>query len=198
MTDVIETFDPEQFPGLRVEIVYDDAPVNPHDEWQSCTIVSFTDELVGDVSEFIEGGWDTVGWCEKHYDVAAAIPVLYSNYGCNGAALTPNVDVCVSNVVAFYDPAAMQAVAGDDIECAKQALRDEIEEYSAYIEGNCFGFVIRDESGEMVDSCWGFYSMEHVRQSATEAAEVEMEAMQTERAEAAEMAARDIMTIEQP
>jgi hypothetical protein len=38
------------------------------------------------------------------------------------------------------------------------ALRAEVEIYSAYINGDVFGFQVRDDNGDIVDSCYGFYS----------------------------------------
>ena len=40
----------------------------------------------------------------------------------------------------------------------KSCLRGEVETYSKYLNGEVYGFEIRDESGEIVESCYGFYS----------------------------------------
>lgn len=47
----------------------------------------------------------------------------------------------------------------------------EVEEYDDYLTGNCWGFIVEDESGEERDSCWGFlgdsdYCIETMRSSA--------------------------------
>ena len=36
-------------------------------------------------------------------------------------------------------------------------LEGEVETYSQYLEGDVYGFVIEDEEGEHIDSCYGFY-----------------------------------------
>lgn len=36
-------------------------------------------------------------------------------------------------------------------------LEQEVETYNQYLTGNVWGFVIEDEEGEHIDSCWGFY-----------------------------------------
>jgi hypothetical protein len=36
------------------------------------------------------------------------------------------------------------------------ALREEVSEFSDYLSGNVWGFVIRNLKGEVIDSCWGF------------------------------------------
>lgn len=36
-------------------------------------------------------------------------------------------------------------------------LKSEVQVYAWYLEGQVYGFVVEDEEGEIVDSCWGFY-----------------------------------------
>jgi hypothetical protein len=52
-------------------------------------------------------------------------------------------------------------------EKALDLIRSCVEEYSAYLNGEVFGFIIRDTStGEAVDSCWGYYGMDDVKSEA--------------------------------
>lgn len=37
------------------------------------------------------------------------------------------------------------------------ALKAEVEEYNQWLQGDVYGFVLEDEEGNMVDSCWGFF-----------------------------------------
>jgi len=46
-----------------------------------------------------------------------------------------------------------------------QHLKSEVKEYSAWANGEVYGFVVEDSEGDEVDSCWGFigdpeYAME--------------------------------------
>ena len=36
-------------------------------------------------------------------------------------------------------------------------LEGEVETYNSYLTGMVYGFVIEDNDGEVIDSCWGFY-----------------------------------------
>lgn len=36
-------------------------------------------------------------------------------------------------------------------------LRAELKTYDQYLTGEVYGYVIEDEEGETIDSCWGFY-----------------------------------------
>ena len=39
---------------------------------------------------------------------------------------------------------------------AVSVMASEIKEYDAYLSGECYGYITRDEQGEEIDSCWGF------------------------------------------
>ncbi|WNL50818.1 hypothetical protein RPALISO_231 [Ruegeria phage RpAliso] len=55
---------------------------------------------------------------------------------------------------------------------ALEVLKAEVEEYSKYANGECYGFrVLDEEDGEELDSCWGFLGFDYVKEAATEAAE---------------------------
>jgi hypothetical protein len=36
-------------------------------------------------------------------------------------------------------------------------LKAEVEVYDQYLRGDVYGFILEDENGETIDSCWGFY-----------------------------------------
>ena len=44
------------------------------------------------------------------------------------------------------------------------ALRDELDVWRQYLEGDVYGYMIEDASGEHIDSCWGFYGREYAIQ----------------------------------
>lgn len=48
-------------------------------------------------------------------------------------------------------------------------LTGEIDEYSKWANGECFGFRITDRNGDEVDSCWGFIGEEYATEAAKEA-----------------------------
>lgn len=51
-------------------------------------------------------------------------------------------------------------------ECAIRVLRVEVETYGAYLNGDVYGYVIEDEDGNEVDSCWGLYGYEYAVEEA--------------------------------
>lgn len=54
---------------------------------------------------------------------------------------------------------------------AEKVLRGEVATYDQDLTGDVYGYVIEDEDGNHVDSCWGFYGMDDVREQAKAAAE---------------------------
>lgn len=56
-------------------------------------------------------------------------------------------------------------------------LKQDVEMFSAYLNSECYGFIIRDtRTGEALDSCWGYYGESSVRADA-ESALRQMEAI---------------------
>lgn len=41
----------------------------------------------------------------------------------------------------------------------------ELETYTAYANGEVYGYILHDEYGEVVDSCWGFYDLDHIKEN---------------------------------
>ena len=42
-----------------------------------------------------------------------------------------------------------------------EVLVGEVETYDQYLRGDVYGYVVKDEAGEHVDSCWGFFGLEY-------------------------------------
>lgn len=48
-------------------------------------------------------------------------------------------------------------------------LSQEVETYSQYLNGEVYGYVIEDEEGNDIDSCWGFFGYDYAVEQAKEA-----------------------------
>lgn len=44
---------------------------------------------------------------------------------------------------------------------AAPLMRSEVETYDRYLTGNVFGYVVESETGEHLDSCWGYFGETH-------------------------------------
>lgn len=49
-------------------------------------------------------------------------------------------------------------------EAAYAMLRAEVEEYDQYLTGDVWGYVIEDEDGDHLDSCWGFFGSDYAKE----------------------------------
>jgi hypothetical protein len=78
-------------------------------------------------------------------------------------------------------------------EWVSEAVNGEVEEYARYLEGDCYGYVVADDT-PFHDSCWGFIGFKYAKQEANQAAEHAATQMAKEREERAEWAARDVVT----
>lgn len=46
----------------------------------------------------------------------------------------------------------------------EKVIDDELETYTKYANGTVYGFVLHDESGDVIDSCWGFYDIDDIKE----------------------------------
>ena len=58
---------------------------------------------------------------------------------------------------------------------AEEVLRGEVSTYDQYLTGDVWGYVVKDEDGEVVDSCWGFYGVDEAFAEGEAAAKHELE-----------------------
>jgi len=49
-------------------------------------------------------------------------------------------------------------------ESIEKAIDAELKTYTQWMNGDVYGFILHDEDGEHQDSCWGFYSLEDIRE----------------------------------
>lgn len=83
---------------------------------------------------------------------------LYFPSGCHLISTRPFWDGQEQCGIIYPTPEVVKANFGNNFRKAevKRCLRTEIEYYSYYLSGECWGFVIKNENGNLEDSCWGF------------------------------------------
>ncbi len=52
-----------------------------------------------------------------------------------------------------------------------KAIEAEVETYAMFLRGEIYGYEVEGTDGDHLDSCWGFYGLDDVRQEAKQAAE---------------------------
>lgn len=68
----------------------------------------------------------------------------------------------------------IKAVSKKHLEQTASILQSEVKTYDQYLTGDVYGYVITDEEGEVVDSCWGFYGEDEAKGAGVEALEAQM------------------------
>ena len=46
---------------------------------------------------------------------------------------------------------------------AEECLKAEVSEYDQYLTGDVWGYIVEDDEGEDLESCWGFFGEEYCR-----------------------------------
>jgi hypothetical protein len=57
-------------------------------------------------------------------------------------------------------------VSSATLDAARKILVAEVADFGAYLNGECYGYVLRDAAGAEVDACWGFIGRENVEVAA--------------------------------
>jgi hypothetical protein len=162
--------------NLQAEIHYDESPSRPDDP--ACTIT------YNSRSRYVLG--NTMADAERDEEIArkvrdgeyigmpvfayvhsgVAIQAAYSNpFHCQwDSGRSGWAYMTKAEVRSFF---GVRRITKGVKEEALMFIRSSVEEYSAYLNGECYGFVIRDtNTGDAVDSCWGFYGLDHVKSEA--------------------------------
>lgn len=165
MTDMVMALEN----GLKAEIEFDHDCEMPYtgDEGVKIVVISrkFINPDDGKCGSTLE---DVEAWMEAEQDKWYSIPLwIYDHSGTVydvGAENPFNCgwDSCKAGFIALKKS---EWGANTDEEFFKYA-QGVASEYSEWANGNCYGFVIKDEAGEQIDSCWGFIGMDAVKNEA--------------------------------
>lgn len=132
-----------------------------------------------------------VAYYEAQSDTIAAVGLRFADYGSSGSDLFETDDENNINAVAYVTlsrahelgiPGTGTYVPDTDVrEEALRQMRGELDEYVKWIKGEVYGFVIEDESGDELDSCWGFIGEGYFEQEARSMGEAILDNLLRER-----------------
>ena len=166
----------------NISIEQDPDPQNPRTEWDNLgTMVCFHKRYdLGDEHDYKED--DYYGWDEleeaitKEEDPAVILPIYMLDHSGITVSTQPFSCPWDSGQVGFIFISKEKvlkeySLGGDTIpdetlETVEKCLRGEVETYDQYLTGDVWGYIIEDEDGEHVDSCWGFYGREYCEKEA--------------------------------
>lgn len=148
-----------------VKVVQDDDPMNPRKEWDNlATMICFHRRYnLGDDHNF---DIDSLKEFLKRKDVYWLPLYLYDHSGITmstGSFSCPWDSGQVGYIYLEKERFLKETGYGFTKMTKKakeklyELLRGEVETYDQYLTGQVYGFRVEDESGSIVDSCWGFY-----------------------------------------
>lgn len=163
--------------GYTVEVWPDDAAESPRDWDGNVTYLvlyhpryNLGDALSKPVYTNDLAGWMDATMAEKGGRNPIIIPVTMIDHGSVSLHAHADVtqflpgmhwDMSLVGYAVINRERARELHAWGRITRAREAAliaeaKAEIEEYGQYINGECYGYVIKDPNGEEVDSCFGF------------------------------------------
>jgi hypothetical protein len=151
---------------VTFEVLQDDSPMNPRDEFDHLST------FYGSSSHWLIGGkndvnkrysWDLSLTIDEFKREKAIIVEFESNAGTCYAVVER------SQLKAEYlDHGYSMRKA---LYWARHCAQSEINEWLAYANGEVYGYIVKDNDGEHLDSCWGFYGYEFCKEEAKSQAE---------------------------
>ena len=169
--------------GLTVRIVQDPEPMNPRSEYDHAAhMICFHRRYdlgdkhsmsVGEAKEFVE----------RIKGKGAAVLSLYL-YDHSGITMSTAPFSCPwdSGQVGFIYMERKDILNNWGVKRVTKKLREqaielmegEVKEYDDYLTGNVYGYIVEDEDGNHLDSCWGFFGdTKYVIEEAKASAECE-------------------------
>jgi hypothetical protein len=156
----------------RLEIYSDEDPSNPRDDDNFGTMICFHKRYkIGDNHNFKYS--DFVGWesmtkhLHKKYEIV--LPLYLMDHSGISISLHPFGCSWDSGQVGFICASKedirknfmIKRVYPHHLIKALELLKGEIQTYDAYIRGDVLGYKVF-ENEEEIDSCWNFYSLDHI------------------------------------
>jgi hypothetical protein len=188
----------EQFEvdGLTITIDYD-TDAESSREWSNIgeMVCWHRRYNLGDKHEF-DSPSDFQEWADsKESDVAIVLPLyLYDHSGITMSCSSFSCPWDSGQVGYIYitkakirDKYSVKRISKKLLERVRGYLVNEVETYDMFLTGQVYGYSIEDSEGNNVDSCWGFYGLDHCKEEATSAAKCESDAIAKRESEVAKL-----------
>jgi hypothetical protein len=176
--ELVEEF---QHEGLTVQIFYDDMPESPR-EWDNFGRLALKHDrydMPNEADIDIHGydSWNEVEAALRHeYGALVILPVsMYDHsgvhiYAGNNGMYGAQIGFTYCTREDILNNWGSKRVTQKQRIQAEALLTAEVETYSDYSNGNVYGYVILDEDGEELDSCWGIYGYDYAVSAAKDIA----------------------------
>lgn len=155
----------EEQNGYTIEIYQDEINQNPRHEWDHFGhMVCWNRQYdLGDKYNPFEQPADALEYFKTHGSLVLPLFLLdhsglamhYGRFECDAAGWdTSKVGWIYVDPEEIRKAFECKYITKKIREKAFELLRSEVKEFSAYLEGDCWGYVVKGPGGE--ESCWGF------------------------------------------
>ena len=146
----------------KVKVVQDNYAENPR-EWENLgTMICFHRRYnLGDKHSYSSSQDETFLALKKRKDVYWLPVYLYDHSGLtvNTTGFSCPWDSGQVGIIYMTRKDYLNAFNVKKVDKKKlyKALRSEVQDFDDYLTGNVYGYIVEDEKGEHVDSCWNFF-----------------------------------------
>ncbi len=171
---------------MKIRIEQDEMPHDTPRDWENLgEMICFHGRYnLGDKDHDYRDS-DYSGWEEmeeaiqKEEDAAVILPIFMYDHGGITVSTSPfscNFDsgrvglifVSKEKVRKEY---GWKRITNNRIKKITEYLEGEVKTYDQYLTGDVWGFIIEDDEGEHLESCWGFYGREYCEKEAQDVLE---------------------------
>jgi hypothetical protein len=154
MNDIIETI---EYKDYKIQLCYDTFPDDPRKTWDNLGFMACFHKKynLGDEHAFKEPQ-ELLDWIEANKDTIYYLPLYVYEHG--------NITIKTSPFSCRFDSGQVgfiymtkETAEKEGITEPYEALEAEVKTYDAYISGQTYGAMILDQSGEMIDSQFGYF-----------------------------------------
>lgn len=151
--------------GLQVFIITDSDPKNPRTEWDNAgTMVCWHRRYnLGDKHDYATPEAFRE-WANSQEGITLLPLYLYDHSGITMRTTPFSCPWDSGQVGYIYLTRDKQRECG--IVDAESTLRQEVETYDQFLRGEVYGFSVQDSDGEVLDTSWGYFGLDHVKSEA--------------------------------
>lgn len=154
----------ENVNGCSVKVYRDESPENPREAFDNLGTILYKDGsryLLGDETAYQEE-METLSNNPDYISLPVYV-YIHSGIAMNTNGFSCPWDSGQSGIIYVSKEEVrkvygVKAITKSVREKVENVLRSEIKEFSAYLNGDVYGYVV--ENGDEKESCWGFYEIE--------------------------------------
>lgn len=153
----------------KVKVIQDDCFQDWEDHTDLATIVQFRDRdftSYRDLDEYLTEGGKLTPAIQAKLRAGKMFTISYSRYSSADGGFyrldggIPKGEVDSSDVNGFIE---LFEVDGMSYEARRNLAELTLKDYTEWAQGNVYGVVIEDQSGNEIDACWGFIGDDSVQ-----------------------------------